>query len=210
MMAQATARRAVKVERAAEEVRSQLLASAQLKTETADSCLQAILSAAATIGQSLRAGGKLLICGNGGSAADSQHLAAEFVNLLNKNQPRPAMPAIALTTDSSVMTAIANDFGFENIFERQIAAFGKPGDVVLAISTSGNSENLVCGLRYAHREQMKTLALTGGAGGKLASIADVSICVPSEDVQRIQEAHLTIEHILCSLVEQELFGGIES
>ena len=108
-----------------------------------DSCLQSILSAAAIIAQSLRMGGKLLLCGNGGSAADSQHLAAEFVNLLNKNQLRPAMAAIALTTDSSVMTAIANDFGFERVFERQIAAFGKAEDVVLAISTSGNSENLV-------------------------------------------------------------------
>ncbi len=209
MMVQATARRAMKVERAAEEVRSQLLASAQLKRETADSCLEAILKAAATIVQSLRTGGKLLICGNGGSAADSQHLAAEFVNLLNKSERRPAMAAIALTTDTSVLTAIANDFGFDTIFERQIAAFGKPGDVVLAISTSGNSENLVCGLRRAHSEQMKTLALTGGMGGKLVSMADVSICVPSLEVQRIQEAHLTIEHILCSLVAQELFGGTE-
>jgi len=209
MMVQATERRAMNAERAAEEVRSQLLASAQLKRETADSCLQAILSAAAMIVQSLQMGGKLLICGNGGSAADSQHLAAEFVNLLNKSQRRSAMAAIALTTDTSVITAIANDFGFETIFERQIAALGKPGDVVLAISTSGNSENLVCALRHAHREQMKTLVLTGAAGGKLTSMADVSICVPSQDTQRIQEVHLAIEHVLCSLVEQELFGGIE-
>src|SRR6266853_3180689 len=128
MMVQATERRAMNAERAAEEVRSQLLASAQLKRETADSCLQAILSAAAMIVQSLQMGGKLLICGNGGSAADSQHLAAEFVNLLNKSQRRSAMAAIALTTDTSVITAIANDFGFETIFERQIAALGKPGD----------------------------------------------------------------------------------
>ncbi len=196
-------------ERAAQEARSQLLASAQLKIETADSCLQAIVSAAAIIAASLKAGGKLLICGNGGSAADSQHLAAEFVNVLNKQQRRPAMAAIALTTDSSVLTAIANDFGFETVFERQLAAFGKPGDVVLAISTSGNSENLLCALRYAQSQQLKTLSLTGASGGKLSSMADVSICVPSQDGQRIQEAHLAIEHILCSLVEQELFGGAE-
>jgi D-sedoheptulose 7-phosphate isomerase len=210
MTIQAAERRpAMNTERAAQEVRSQLLASAQLKEQTAGSCLQAILSAAATIAQSLKTGGKLLICGNGGSAADSQHLAAEFVNLLNRSHNRPAMAAIALTTDTSVMTAVANDFGFETIFERQIAAFGKPGDVVLAISTSGNSENLVRALRYAHREQMKTLVLTGAAGGRVTAMADVSICVPSHDTQRIQEVHLAIEHILCSLVEQELFGGIE-
>ncbi len=202
-------RRAMHTERAAEEVRSQLLASAQLKEQTADSCLQAILGAAAVIVQSLKTGGKLLICGNGGSAADSQHLAAEFVNLLNKSYNRPAMAAMALTTDTSVMTAVANDFGFETIFERQIAAFGKPGDVVLAISTSGNSENLVRALNYARREQMKTLVLTGAVGGRVTAMADVKICVPSRDTQRIQEVHLAIEHILCSLVEQELFGGIE-
>jgi D-sedoheptulose 7-phosphate isomerase len=194
-------------ERAAEEVRSQLLASAHLKKETADTCLQAILGAALVIVQSLREGGKLLICGNGGSAADSQHLAGEFVNVLNKSQHRPAMAAIALTTDTSVLTAIANDFGFETIFERQIAAFGKPGDVVLAISTSGNSENLVRAMRHAQREKLKTLALTGAGGGKLKLIADIAICVPSEDVQRIQETHLAIEHILCTLVEQELLTG---
>lgn len=202
-------RRAMHTERAAEEVRSQLLASAQLKEQTADSCLQAILGAAAVIVQSLKTGGKLLICGNGGSAADSQHLAAEFVNLLNRSYNRPAMAAMALTTDTSVMTAVANDFGFETIFERQIAAFGKPGDVVLAISTSGNSENLVRALSYARREQMKTLVLTGAVGGRVTAMADVKICVPSRDTQRIQEVHLAIEHILCSLVEQELFGGIE-
>jgi D-sedoheptulose 7-phosphate isomerase len=198
------------MERAAEEVRSQLLASAQLKKETADSCLQSILNAALIISQSLREGGKLLICGNGGSAADSQHLAGEFVNVLNKSQHRMAMPAIALTTDTSVLTAIANDFGFETIFERQIAAFGKPGDVVLAISTSGNSENLVRAVRYAQRERLKTLALTGSGGGRLRSITDITICVPSEDVQRIQETHLAIEHILCTLVEQEFLGGNRS
>jgi D-sedoheptulose 7-phosphate isomerase len=198
------------MERAAEAIRSHLLASAQLKKETADSCLQSISAAALVIVQSLRAGGKLLICGNGGSAADSQHLAGEFVNLLNKNEYRPAMAAIALTTDSSVLTAIANDSGFDSIFERQIAALGKPGDVVLAISTSGNSENLLRALRYARREQLRALALTGASGGSLKSIADIAICVPSEDVQRIQETHLAIEHILCTLVEQELFGANRS
>jgi len=209
MTVQATERRTVNADKAEEHVRAQFTASAQLKRETVDSCLQSILSAAAIITQSLRMGGKLLLCGNGGSAADSQHLAAEFVNLLNKNQLRPAMAAIALTTDSSVMTAIANDFGFERVFERQIAAFGKAEDVVLAISTSGNSENLVCALHYARSEHMKTVVLTGAGGGKMASLADVSICVPSQDVQRIQEVHLSIEHVLCSLVEQELFGGVE-
>jgi D-sedoheptulose 7-phosphate isomerase len=195
------------MDRAAEEVRSQLLASAEVKRETADACLQSIVGAALVIVQSLREGGKLLICGNGGSAADSQHLAGEFVNVLNKTEHRLPMAAIALTTDSSVLTAIANDFGFETIFERQIAALGKPGDVVLAISTSGNSENLVRAMCYARHEKLKALALTGAGGGKIKSIADITICVPSEDVQRIQETHLAIEHILCTLVEREFFGG---
>lgn len=191
-------------QKAAEEVRSQLLASAQVKKETADSCLESILGAASVIVQCLQGGGKVLICGNGGSAADSQHLAGEFVNVLNKKRYRPAIAALALTTDTSVLTAIANDFGFDTIFERQIAALGRPGDVVLAISTSGNSENLVHALRYAKRENLKTVALTGAGGGKLRALADVTICVPSNEVQRIQETHLAIEHVLCTLVEQKL------
>jgi D-sedoheptulose 7-phosphate isomerase len=195
---------------AAEEIRTHLLAGAQVQRQTVDSCLQTILTAAQVLIQSLRHGGKVLICGNGGSAADSQHLAGEFVNVLHKSHHRPAIAAVALTTDTSVLTAIGNDFGFASVFERQIEALGKPGDVVLAISTSGNSENVIRAVRHARREKLKTIVLTGGGGGQLQAMADVAVCVPSEDVQHIQEAHLAIEHILCTLVERELFGGTHS
>jgi phosphoheptose isomerase len=195
---------------AIEQIRTHLFASAEMKRTTADSCAQAIVTAARVIVESLRDGGKVLICGNGGSAADSQHFAGEFINVLFKSRPRPAMAAIALTTDTSVLTAISNDFGFSSIFERQIAALGKPGDVVIGISTSGNSENVIRGVQHARREKLRTIVLTGAAGGQLKSSADVSICVPTEDVQQIQECHLAIEHILCMLVECELFGGIEA
>jgi D-sedoheptulose 7-phosphate isomerase len=195
---------------AVEEIRNRLLASAQVKHQTAHLCLETILAAARLMAQSLRAGGKVVICGNGGSAADAQHLAGEFVNLLYKGHQRPAIAAIALTTDTSVLTAIGNDFGFASIFERQIAALGKPGDVVLAISTSGTSENVIRAVRYAKQEKLKTIGLTGADGGQLKPLADVTICVPSQNTQQIQEAHLAIEHILCSMVERDLFGETES
>jgi len=197
-------------DRETEEVRTHLLASAQVKRQTADSYARAIQTAARVIVQSLRSGGKVLICGNGGSAADSQHLAGEFINVLQKSRHRPAIPAIALTMDTSVLTAIGNDFGFETVFERQVAALGKPGDVVIAISTSGNSENVIRAVRQAKQDKLKTIVLSGADGGQLKSIADVSVCVPSVDVQRIQEAHIVIEHILCALVERDLFGGTKS
>ena len=195
---------------ATEKIRSHLFASAETKRITADSCAQAIVIAARVIVESLRGGGKVLICGNGGSAADSQHFAGEFINVLLKSRPRPAMAAIALTTDTSVLTAIGNDFGFSSIFERQIAALGKPGDVVIGISTSGDSENVIRAVQHASREKLRTIVLTGDGGGELKSLADVSICVPTKDVQHIQESHLAIEHILSMLVECELFGGTQA
>jgi D-sedoheptulose 7-phosphate isomerase len=195
---------------ATEQIRTHLFASAEMKRITADSCAPTIVTAARVIVESLRHGGKVLICGNGGSAADSQHFAGEFINVLLKSRPRPAMAAISLTTDTSVLTAIGNDFGFSSIFERQIAALGKPGDVIIGISTSGNSENVIRAVQHASREKLRTIVLTGAGGGQLKSIADVSICVPTKDVQQIQECHLAIEHILCMLVERELFGGTEA
>jgi D-sedoheptulose 7-phosphate isomerase len=178
--------------------------SADLKREVAEKCLDSILSAVALMTESFRAGGKVLLCGNGGSAADCQHVAAEFVSVLSQDFKRPGLPAIALTTDTSFLTAYSNDFGFEGIFERQVQALGKPGDVLVGISTSGNSANVIRAVEAAHQAQMRSIVLTG-AGGKLPALANVSISVPSSATQHIQEAHLTIEHLICELVERQLF-----
>ncbi|MCL1980140.1 MAG: D-sedoheptulose 7-phosphate isomerase [Proteobacteria bacterium] len=153
-------------------------------------------------------GGKLLIFGNGGSAADAQHLAAEFVNRFLINR-RP-LPALALTTDTSVLTSIANDFSFELIFAKQIQALGKPEDLALGISTSGTSANVVKAMRAARDIGMKTVALTGGTarpGGDLAAICDLVINVPADATPHIQEAHLWLEHVLCEMVERRMFGA---
>lgn len=162
------------------------------------------MAAAELIAQAFRDQGKLLLCGNGGSAADCQHMAAEFVSRLTKSFERPGLPAIALTTDSSFLTAYANDCGFDGVFERQVQALGRPGDVVLGISTSGNSPNVVRAVRCARASGLRSIALTG-EGGLLGSLADVAIAVPTADTQHIQEAHLAIEHLICALVERELF-----
>ena len=194
---------------ALELVRDYLVASAEVKTRSSEACAEAIVAAATLIAQSLRQGGKLLICGNGGSAADSQHLAGEFVSVLDRRRMRPAMAALALTTDSSIITAIGNDFGFAGIFDRQVQALGSPGDILVGISTSGNSENVVRAFDQARQKRMKTIALTGGQIGLLGQKADVAICVPSESTQHIQEVHLAVEHLLCMLTERDLFGGEE-
>jgi D-sedoheptulose 7-phosphate isomerase len=154
--------------------------------------------------ESMRHGGKLLIFGNGGSAADAQHLAAEFVNRFLID--RPPLPAIALTTDSSIITSVGNDFSFEDIFVKQIQAFGKKGDIALGISTSGNSPNVVKAVIEARNLGLQTAVLTGGSGGKLTELADLCLNVPSNRTPHIQEAHLWIEHLLCQLVDEALFG----
>ena len=151
----------------------------------------------------LAAGGKLLIFGNGGSAADAQHMAAEFVNRFRLER-RP-LPAIALTTDTSVITSIGNDYGFDQIFAKQVQALGRAGDVALGISTSGNSPNVLRGIQTAAGRGLLTIALTGGGGGALASAADRVFCAPSAVTARIQEAHITLVHIWCDLVERNLF-----
>jgi phosphoheptose isomerase len=186
-------------------VRSYLAESAEVKRLTAEACAEAIVTAAGVIEDVFRAGGKLLICGNGGSAADCQHMAAELVSRLTKNFERPGLPAIALTTDTSFLTAYANDCGFDGVFARQVQALGRAGDVLLGISTSGNSPNVVQAVELARDLGLRSVALTG-AGGRLAKLADVTIAVPSDDTQHIQEAHLAVEHLLCMLVEQALFG----
>ena len=155
--------------------------------------------AASMIADALNASGKLLIFGNGGSAADAQHIAGELVNRFL--QQRRGLPAIALTTDGGVLTCIANDTGFENVFARQIEALGTSGDVCLAISTSGNSPNVLVACEQARSQSIKVIGLLGRDGGKLAALCDLALIVPSDDTQRIQETHNLIGHILCELIE---------
>ena len=163
-----------------------------------------IVRGAEAIADSFRRGGKLLLCGNGGSAADCQHVAAEFVNRLTKDRERVALPALALTTDTSYLTAYANDCGFDGVYARQVEAFGRTGDVLLAISTSGSSPNVLAAAHVARARGLAVVALLGDTG-ELAGIADVAIQVPSRDTQLIQQVHLAVEHLICELVERALF-----
>lgn len=153
---------------------------------------------------SLKNNGKILIAGNGGSAADAQHIAGELVNRFNFD--RPPLPAIALTTDSSVITAISNDSSYDDIFAKQIQALGNKNDVLIAISTSGNAENIVQALKACPSIGVKTIGLTGNTGGKMRSLCDCCLCVPSEHTPRIQESHIMIAHILCGLTEEAMFS----
>ena len=159
--------------------------------------------AAEMISATLASGGKLLIFGNGGSAADAQHIAGELVNRFL--QERKALPAIALSTDGGVLTCIANDTGFENVFARQIEALGRAGDVCVAISTSGQSENIVVACAQARSQGLKVIGLLGRDGGKVAPLCDLALIVPSDDTQRIQETHNLIGHIMCELIESAMF-----
>ena len=168
----------------------------------AQDCGESIVDAAALIAQCLRSGGKLLLFGNGGSAADAQHLAAEFVGRFQME--RHPLPAIALTTDSSILTAVGNDYGFEQIFARQVQALGRSGDVAIGISTSGNSSNVTGAIKQAAKQDLNTIGLAGRDGGSLAKCVDISITVRSSNTARVQECHITIGHILCELVENDL------
>jgi phosphoheptose isomerase len=181
-----------------------LSASIEVKRRVLNHCLDSIVAAAHLLCESFRAGGKVLLCGNGGSAADCQHLAAEFTSQFRKAVRRPGLPAIALTTDTSFLTAFSNDCGYGGVFERLVETLGRAGDVLVAISTSGKSENVVRAVSAAHRIGMRVIALTGD-GGPLAEISDIVIAVPSTDTQHTQEAHLTVEHLLVLLVEHTLF-----
>ncbi len=186
-------------------IRQHMLNSAEVKKRVAEECLSQIKQASQLVAECLSKGNKILLCGNGGSAADSQHIAAEFVSVLTQDFLRPGLPAIAMTTDSSILTASANDFGFAGIFERQVQALGKSGDVLIAISTSGNSENCLRALQYARQAGLHTIAFAGGKGGKMADVAEVSIKVPSTVTQYIQESHIAIGHIICHLAERALY-----
>ena len=164
-----------------------------------------LVDAAQETAKSLKAGHKLMVAGNGGSAADAQHLVAEFVSRLVKD--RPALRAVALTTDSSILTAVGNDYGYECTFARQIEALGQPGDIFLAISTSGNSPNILRALELAHSTGIITIGLTGDRGGRMVELCDFCLRMPSDLTMKIQEAHLALEHIFCLLVEQIYFAN---
>ncbi len=186
-------------------IQNHLLQSAEIKRAVAEKCVAEISTAAQILTETLRSDGKILLCGNGGSAADCQHISAEFASILSQDFIRPALAAIALTTDTSFITANANDFGFEGIFERQVEAIGRKGDALIGISTSGNSKNVLRAINFAKERGIKTIALTGESGGQMANIADVCVKVPSSNTQFIQESHISIGHILCELVEVGVF-----
>jgi D-sedoheptulose 7-phosphate isomerase len=177
--------------------------SAEVKNRFLKENLSRLLDVIKLISHCFEAGNKLFFFGNGGSAADAQHLAAEFVNRYIMD--RPPLPAIALTTDTSILTSISNDFSFREVFAKQLKALGKEGDVAVGISTSGTSPNIIKAFEVAKEMGMKTIALTGNDGGSLVKIADVSLIVPSSSTPRIQEVHILIGHILCELVEHYLF-----
>lgn len=189
----------------ADPVRAYLEEMADTARRTADACADDVAAAAELLVNALLDGGKILLCGNGGSAADSQHLAAEFVSTLTVDNRRPAISALALTTDTSILTAIANDFGFEGIFARQVEALGRPGDVLIGISTSGNSADVIRAFEQAQAQELRTIALTGETGGALAPMADVAIRVPSRETSHIQECHIAIGQLLAFMVEEMLY-----
>jgi len=188
-----------------DEIRSQIRESCRVKQSFSDDLLSKIEAFAVRSSTALRDNKKIVFFGNGGSASDAQHLAAELVVRLRGN--RPGLPALALTTNPSILTAAANDFGFEQVFSRQVESMVSSGDVLVALSTSGNSPNVVRAVDTGSRRGAFLVALTGETGGALAGKVDLLLNVPSRDPQRIQEAHITIGHIVCSLIEQILFAS---
>jgi D-sedoheptulose 7-phosphate isomerase len=188
-------------------VSAQFAESAELKREAAGALAAPIARAAALLAETLKAGGKVLACGNGGSAADAQHFAAELVNRFEVE--RAPLAAVALTTDGSTLTSIANDYAYEQVFSKQVRALGRRGDCLLAISTSGNSRNVVEAMRAAAELGLRVVALTGAGGGRMAALTrgdDVNICVPHKRTARIQEVHLLILHCLCDGIDFQLSG----
>jgi phosphoheptose isomerase len=187
--------------RVAAAIRATIAAHEEAIQTSADS----VSDAATVIASALRGGGKLLVFGNGGSAADAQHVAAELVGRFQRE--RRALAAVALTTDTSILTSVANDYQFDRVFARQVEGLGRPGDVALGISTSGTSPNVLAGVGAAKAAGMKTIALTGRDGGPLGQTADVHINVRSTSTPRVQEVHRTLLHVLCELVEEDLSLG---
>ena len=186
------------------------LASIEAKQKALEFVAPGISNASIISVQALLDGNKILCCGNGGSAADAQHFAAELLNRFEIE--RPGLPALAITTDSSTLTSIANDYDYNQIFAKQVRALGQAGDLLLAISTSGNSENVVQAIRAAHEREMKVIAMTGRDGGRIARLlqgSDVEIRVPVDSTARVQEVHILALHCLCDLIDTQLFGGDE-
>jgi D-sedoheptulose 7-phosphate isomerase len=191
-------------------IQQQFFDSADLMYAAADVLSKPIADAVEAVMGCITAGGKLMVCGNGGSASDAQHFAAEFVGRFERE--RPGLAALALTTDTAILTAIGNDYDFSSIFSKQVQALGTPGDVLIAISTSGNSANVLAAVEAAHAKDMTVVALTGRAGGKLGALltdTDVHICVPHDRTARIQEIHGLALHCLCDAVDQQLLGEQE-
>ena len=178
-----------------------LAQSAAVKLATSEACSATALEASQMIAEALKNGCKLMLCGNGGSAGDAQHLAAEFVGMLEHHRPRPGYAALALTTDTSFITAYANDVGFDGIFARQVETLGEAGDVLIGITTSGNSKNVVAAMELAQEHDISTIALTGEDGGTIIKHADIAIRVPSNKTMHIQEAHIALGHVITLAVE---------
>jgi D-sedoheptulose 7-phosphate isomerase len=189
-------------------VAAQFAESAKLKLDSSQSLVGPLVRAGSLLAEALRQGGKVLACGNGGSAADAQHFAAELVNRFEME--RPPLAGIALTTDTSTLTSIANDYAYLQVFSKQVRALGRRGDVLLAISTSGNSANVVEAISVAHELGLRVIALTGNGGGKMAAMLgtdDVHVCVPHKTTARIQEVHLLALHCMCDGIDFQLFGA---
>ena len=177
--------------------------SIDVKTKILENCVNDIESASEVLIKAVKDGNKILWCGNGGSAADAQHMAVELMGGL-RSHDRPAIASLALTTDTSFITAWSNDTDYETIFSRQIEAIGNKGDVLIAISTSGNSKNVIRAIETAKEKRIRVIVLTGKSGGNMANSGNINICIPSDDTQRIQEGHLMVEHILCESVESSI------
>ena len=186
------------------DIKSQIESNIELSKKILNEFLSIICDLGKIIASVVKAENKILICGNGGSAADAQHIAAEFINRFCMER-RP-LPAIALTTDTSVITSIGNDYDFKYIFSKQVSALGRKGDILLGISTSGNSQNIIEAVNAAKKKGIYTIAFTGQSGGKLQKIVDVCIKMPASETARVQEGHILISHLLCDIVEKELFG----
>jgi len=186
-------------------IEAEIKESIDVKGKVLKQCLPDITQAIQQLLTTIKNGGKIMLCGNGGSAADAQHIAAELVVRLKSSNDRPAIAALALTVDTSILTAGANDYGFDYVFSRQIEALGKREDTLIAISTSGNSGNVIEAVNMAHEKGLYSIGLLGGEGGNLKKLVDLPLTIPSKTTARIQECHIMIGHIFCDILEQELF-----